>query len=235
VICVEKGRAAHRSASILVGGPHLFNVKGTEGGAISRCPYCLASLHPWPPIGTTIIFLNGSVVGQSGMVVADQWGTCPRDRFLVKMSYDETGKLRMVMPSHELFLDAEMLAVPVWMPPVSIEDNAFLHNSLPDSLDKLTTECDRGSLGESLHSIIATCWRRRLPLGGADIWPFLNAHGVAPRLKAVVIDYFDFGTRLLTKTQGRSAVRRRRMPAMSKGRYLTKAQRDLRLKILGHD
>ncbi len=73
-----------------VGVEHLPNVKSTEGGAVSICPYCLAAMHPRPPVGTSIIFLNGIDTGQSGMVVADEWGTCPSGRFLVKMPYEET-------------------------------------------------------------------------------------------------------------------------------------------------
>ncbi len=190
----------------------------------SRCPYCLAEQHLWPPIGTSIIFLNGIGVGQSGVVVADRWGTCPPDRFLVKMPNAKVGTLRMVMPTHELFVDVKLLSVPTWMPPVSIEDNAFLHRSLLHSLDKLTAACDCGVVGEALGEIIATCWRRRLPLEGVDIWPLLKAHGVDANFEANMADCFDFGIRLLTRTQGRTGVKRKRMVAMSKGRYLTGAK-----------
>lgn len=138
------------------------------------------------------------------------------------MAYEEMGTLRMVMPSQELFLDVELLVVPAWMPPVSIEDNAFLHDNLMRFLDELTVACDCEIFGESLLPIIATCWRRRLPLKGVDIWPLLSAHGIGPHLEVSFIGHFDFGTKLLTSAQGRTAVKRRRMLAMSKGRYLTK-------------
>jgi hypothetical protein len=120
------------------------------------------------------------------------------------------------------------------MPPISIEDNALLHESLLLSLDRITAAHDRSMVGKSLRGIVGTCWSRRLPLDGADIWPMLDAHGVGPHLKADVIDFFEFGVSLLTATQGRSAVKRKRMPAMAQGRYLTTAQRELRLKIFGH-
>jgi hypothetical protein len=54
--------------------------------------YCLASENPWPPKGTSLVFLNGMHAGQSGVVVEDPWGTCPSDRFLVKMEYEKTGR-----------------------------------------------------------------------------------------------------------------------------------------------
>jgi hypothetical protein len=207
----------------------------TAGGAIAECPFCLARQHPWPQIDTLITLLSGVDVGQSGVVVADQWGTCPPDRFLVKMAHHESGTLRMVMPSHELFLDVKQLVVPAWMPPLSIQDNGFLHESLLRSLEDIKAARGRESVGKSVLSIIATCWGRRLPLRGAELWLLLNAHGVGSELKSDVIDYFDFGMKLLTQTQGRAAVKRRRMPAMSRGRYLTKAQRALHVEIFGHD
>lgn len=207
----------------------------TKIGVASECPYCLAAAHPWPPIGTSIVFLNGGEVGQSGVVVADERGICPSDRFLVKMPYDKPGVLRMVMPSHELFLDAQLLVVPSWMAPLSIRDNAFLHDSLPSSLNDLTPATDHGITDQSLDWIIATCWRHRLPLVGAEVWPVLKAHGADAKLEAGFINCFDFGTRLLTTTQGRPSVKRRRMSPMSKGRYITKAQQSIRLELFGHD
>jgi hypothetical protein len=207
----------------------------TAGGAIAECPFCLARRHPWPQIGTSITLLSGYDVGQSGVVVEDQWGTCPPDRFLVKMAYDESGALRMVMPSHELFLDVKQLVVPAWMPSLSIEDNGFLHESLMRSLEDLKAARGRENVGKLILALIATCWGRRLPLRGTEVWLLLNAHGVGSQLKSDVIEYFDFGMKLLTETQGRPAVKRRRMPAMSRGRYLTKARRTLRAEIFGHD
>ena len=138
--------------------------KFDQAGVVSRCPYCLARMHAWPPIGTRIVFLNSSDVGHSGVVMSDQWGSCPSDRFLVQMAYDKAGTSRMVKPNHDLFLDVEMLVVPPWMPPVSINDNAMLHDSLRYALDTPAVSDDRQVLDELLRLVIATCWRRRLEL-----------------------------------------------------------------------
>jgi hypothetical protein len=213
---------------------NLVVTKGNKSGAVSGCPYCRASENPWPPEGTSLVFLKGIDAGQSGVVVKDSWGTCPSDRFLVKMEYEKTRALRMVMPSHELYLDSKLFVVPAWMPPISIEDNALLHECLLGSLDKITAAHGRSMVGNSLLGIIATCWWQRLPLDGADIWPMLDAHGVASNLKADFIEFFEFGVSLLTAIQGRPAVKRKRMRAMSQGRYLTKGRRELRLKKFGH-
>lgn len=207
----------------------------TESSLVAHCPYCLAGMHPWPPIGTSIRFLNGSDVGQVGLVVEDDWGTCPSDRFLVRMGYQKANNLRLVMPSHELFLDVDLMVIPSWMPSVSTEDNAHLHNALLRSLGFYSTASERFSVGELTRHVIAACWRRRLPLNGVDLWPLFMAHSVQVNIEAEFIEYFDFGISLLVATHGRKAIKQKRMPAMSKGRYLTKAQRELHLDIFGHD
>ncbi|MCP5372659.1 MAG: hypothetical protein H6907_13085 [Hyphomicrobiales bacterium] len=180
------------------------------------------------------MFLNGIDVGHSGLVVADQWDTCPFDKFLVKMPYAKEGTLRIVTPGRELFLDVNRFSVPPWMPPVSIEDNALLHQSLIDSLAVLAAAKDQKSVGDSLIGVIDSCWRNRLPLQGTDVWPMVEAHGIPPHRKSDFINLFDFGKNILISTLGRAAVKRRRMPAMSQGRYLTKKQRDLLVRLFGH-
>jgi hypothetical protein len=133
--------------------------------------------------------------------------------------------LRMVMPGHELCLDISQFAVPSWMPSVSIDDNAALHESLRSHLSEAIVAGNAIAVGNALREFIYTCWQRRLPLDGKAIWPMLEAHGVDQHLKNAVGDVFDFGIDLLRSTQGRPPVKRKLMPAMSKGRYLTPTER----------
>ena len=212
----------------------IAQISGTRENVLTtQCPYCLARQHPWPSIGTSILFLNRWDAGEVGVVVPDQWGTCPSDRFLVKMSYAKDDSLRLVMPSHDLFLDIKRFSVPLWMPPLSIEDNAILHESLMSSLAGLSINRNLTTVREALVPIIERCWRRRFPLNGRDIWPLLEAHGVKANLRTYLIDSFDYGIELLTWANGRVAVRRRRMPAMSKGHYHTKMQAEIQTLLRG--
>ena len=202
-------------------------------GALA-CPYCLAAQSPWPVVGTSLMFLNGIDVGQVGVVVRDKWGTCPSDRFLVKMEYEkQSDVLRMVMPRHELYLDVNLLRIPDWVPSVSIEDNARLHERFL-CCGGLAAAQDRDGFGTAFADVVHVCWQHRLPLNAEEIWLALQAHGLDPHSKARVVELFEFGTGLLVRTHGRPAIKRKRMPPMSRGRYLTKAERELRLRIFGH-
>jgi hypothetical protein len=204
-------------------------------GVTSGCPYCLAKENPWPSKGTPLVFLNGMDSGWSGIVVEDPWGTCPSDRFLVKMEYEKRSDwLQTVMPSHQLYIDSRQYAVPDWMPPLSIEDNALLHESLMATLPLLAPGQASDMKHNPLWRIVNICWRRRLPLDRNDIWPMMEAHGVELRHKSRLLDFIEFGILVLTATHGRPAVKRRRMAPMSKGRYLTNAQRELRIQLFGH-
>lgn len=204
-------------------------------GNVSDCPYCLAAKTPWPAIGRSLIFLSETDVGQVGVVVKDAWGTCPPDRFLVRMAYEKhPTMLRMVRPRHELYLEVCSLLIPDWMPPLSIEDNAHLHERLLLRHGDLVAVQDRSAFRGLLASIVDVCWRCRLPLTGQEIWLLLEAHGVDARWRQEVIELFAFGIELLTGSNGRPAVKRRRMRPMSQGRYLTKGDRELRLRIFGH-
>jgi hypothetical protein len=201
----------------------------------SDCPYCLAAQNPWPAIGKSLVFLNDTDVGEVGVVVKDVWGTCPSDRFLVRMAYEtHPTALRMVMPAHDQYVAVESLRIPSWMPSLSIEDNARLHERFLLCRKALLSAQDRPSFAHTFASIVDLCWRHRLPLGGDEVWLVLEAHGIASRWRAEAIELFAFGVRLLTESSGRPAVKRKRMSPMSQGRYLTKAERELRLRIFGH-
>jgi len=188
----------------------------TEGD----CPYCLAIAHPWPAVDTTLVLLSGYDAGRSGTVVDDVWGTCPRDRFLVQMSDDPAGTLRMVLPSRGLYLDARRLIVPDWMPPLSIRDNADLHTHLIDSLPTLISARNVNAFRSSFQSLILQCWHSRMPVSGEEIWSFVKAHQLGPRFRKRAISDFEFGMRLLTQAAGRPPIKRRRMAPMSQGSYI---------------
>lgn len=204
-------------------------------GKVPDCPYCLAAQNPRPAVGKSLIFLNGINVGLVGVVVNDVWGKCPSDSFLVRMEYEKhPTALQMVMPRHDLYLEAGSLLTPNWMPPLSIEDNARLHERLLCCRSQLMAVKDRSSFGSAFTGIIDVCWRHRLPLSGEEVWLAPNAHDIGLRWKADVIGLFTFGMGLLTGARGRSANKRRRMPPMSQGRYLTKAERKLHLSLSRH-
>jgi hypothetical protein len=132
------------------------------------------------------------------------------------MDYEQRAHVqRVVRPDLELFLDPLHLIPPPWMPPLSIQDAFILHEMvlLAAERDLMRTEAQ--------YPLINVCWSHRLPLSGSEVWAMLEAHGCDPIARPVVIERFDFGVGLLVGTQGRPPVKKRRMPALSKGRYLT--------------
>lgn len=213
----------------------MFETRFPKEGLISRCPFCLAASNRWPIVGTTIIFLTGLDIGHAGKVVEDRPENRRGDRFAVRMPYDRNGVTRSVMPFHDLYLDVNEFSLPTWMPPLSIEDAAHVHDGMLRYLVGTAASRSRRVHKEAIQSLIATCWWRRLPLDGNDIWPMLAAHGVRESAQSLLIQYFEFGLDLLRNLNGRRAIKRKRMPAFSENIYLSKAQRELRYRILGHD
>jgi hypothetical protein len=185
--------------------------------------------------GESILFLSGSEVGQQGVVIQNEDWAVSSGKFLAKMSYDPEGWTRTVNPSAELFIDQAMMMVPDWMPALSIEDACALHEQVLESLRFPPSGSPRKAAGKVVGGIVTRCWYGRLPLNGAEVWAVVAAHGARPDIKQASVELFDFGLALLVGAQGRPPVKRRRMPPLSRGRYLTKRDRDLRERIFGHD
>jgi hypothetical protein len=196
----------------------------------------LAANNPWPAVGTTILFLRRENIGQTGVVIEDKFGSCRGGSFLVRLANQGEGVIgSAVMPFTDLYIDVNEFCLPTWMPPVSIEDNAHLHEGMLRYLVRTSASRNRRVRKESIQSLIATCWWGRLPLDGNDIWPMLAAHGVRESDRSFLIQHFEFGLDLLRNVNGRRAIKRKRMPAFSENIYLSKAQREPRYKILCHD
>jgi hypothetical protein len=145
------------------------------------------------------------------------------------MEYERSdAKLRMVNPGHDLYVDCALFNVPDWMPPLSIEDNDAIHDSLLTALPNEILRAHPLEIApDSIWPLVVTTWRRRLPLQGTDIWPMIAAHGVSDDKKTQLLSNFEFGLKVLTLANGRPPIKRKRMQPMSAGRYMTKARRNL--------
>ena len=199
-----------------------------------ECPYCLSYKdESWPVPNAELILLNKQDAGYRCVVADQSQNVNFTDRFLVRMEYERRDILRSVMPGHDQYLDVRQYKVPTWMPELAIEDNAALHERLMQSLRTIFLADDRSSLAPGLHGIIHVCWWKRFPINGAELWPMLEAHGVLPRLRRDAIELIDFGLYTLRYAQGRAPNKRRRMPPMSQGRYLTKRHKEINIRCLG--
>jgi hypothetical protein len=208
---------------------------GVEHGSANGCPFCLARKDRYPAQGKSIMFLSGSDVGQVGVITENSDWARASGKFIVKMNYAPETHTRVVDPSLELFIDPEAMTVPDWMPALSIEDACALHEQVLQSLQFPPQGSARKAAAKIVTSVVARCWGQRLPLDGAEVWAVLAAHGARDELKTASIELFDFGLALLVGAQGRVPIRRRRMSALSRGRYLTKKGRELWVRLFGHD
>jgi hypothetical protein len=174
-------------------------------------------------------------VGQVGLVVENSEVSRSIGRFLVKLPYGDEHTRTMVDPILDLFVDQDLMTVPTWMPPLSIEDACALHEQVLESLRWPARGRSGKAAAKIVQGVITRCWGDRLPLTGQQVWAVLAAHGAKPSLKLPSIELFDFGMAVLVGSQGRAPVKRRLMAPLSRGRYLSKQGREMWLKLFRHD
>jgi hypothetical protein len=169
--------------------------------------------------------LSSHDIGERGRVTesgkAGSMGT-----FLVQMDYDPLGRLTIIHPTLDIYLDAASYKVPDWAPPLSIDDALGLHETAIEALNSQAVVGYR-SADELAEGQATAVWWRRLPIDADTIWPMLQAHGAAPRVRKEFRHLFSFGHRLLVRNHGRKPVRRKQMKPFEVGRYMTEKDREL--------
>ncbi len=203
-------------------------------GIAAECPFCKARKHDIPAIGQRILFLVGGDVGEFGIRVDDSKLDLRLDQFVVKMDYETRGYLRNVTRFLDLFMVEPFSPVPNWMPRLSIQDALAIHESMLRGFLSLQERLPRQTK-TFVYSIVSACWWQRLPVNGSDIWPMIEVHGLDKKKKTEFAALFDFGFELLVRSNGRKPIKRKLMPPLSKGRYLSKNDREIWLKHFGHN
>jgi len=198
------------------------------------CPFCLARRTKIPPPGSRLVFLNNSAIGARG-VVADYQEPARNDRFYVKLDHENSNTLCIVDKYRDLYVEEQLLTIPEWMPPLSIQDCELIHRCVQNFVLFMEGSHSRSAIQNAMYGIVECSWSNRLPITGNETWAILQAHGIDNRLRKDAIAFFEFGVGLLTNVKGRRAVMRKRMPAMSKVRYITKAKHDLWERITGRN
>jgi len=193
-------------------------IQFTETGATAGCPFCrgrmIASVSP----GERIIILKGPNVGREATVSREPG--LP-DEFLVKFDSAPPRQLTRVAYQRDLFAYLPLGEMPNWLCSLSIDDLCSIDLSALDlAVNRAVRAMKRWSTS-ALLPLIATVRHRRLPVLGAEPWPTLEAHGIPESLKHDFCRKFDFAIELLISMHGRPPVQKRRVRAMSIGRYLT--------------
>ena len=207
--------------------------EAVRAGHRSSCPFCLGIANPDPPAGEELVFICVSEVGQRARVVDELWQG-GRPGFLLAMDNEREGWFRIVTPGIDYFVLPDALGQTDWIPPLSIEDNIAVHRAILDGL--IQPPARRSDYVQAMAKRLAsTCWHRRLPLSGEEVWLTLSAHGAPGQWRDPFVDSVSFGIGLLVASRGRSLNGRRRMAPFAKARYLTERERELRLRLFGRD
>jgi hypothetical protein len=217
-----------RSPNLLIEKPP------TSLGVMAGCPYCKAREYQIPQIGQRILFLSPDY-GETGVRVDDRDYNLRLDQFAVKMDYEAIDYMRTVTRFLDLYIVEPFTPLASWMPQFSVQDVLAIHEAILRVLDVHIKSRAQRPLHKSISPIVSACWWQRLPASGHEIWPILVAHGFAETKRGEFIKLFEFGFDLLVRTHGRPPIKRKRMPPLSKGRYLSKGARELYLRHFGHN
>lgn len=199
--------------------------------ATSGCPFCRSLFHLVPEVGEAVIFVTGSSVGSCGLVVPIERAPRPGD-FWVSTD-PATSTIHMCNVDYDRAIPVGAYDVPAWMAPLCMEDSAYLHAALADCF-LLPGDARRAQIEDAVIAAVSCCWGYRLPVTGVEIWALLAGHGVHPELQDQITSTFDFGMTLMTRLKGRKPNQRRRMPAMSRIRYLTPHNEPLWANLKGY-
>lgn len=190
----------------------------TETGAQAGCPFCkgrmIASVKP----AERIIVLKGIYVGRRATVSPEP--SLP-DEFLVQFDSDPPNQLTRIAQKRDIFAYSPLGRMPGWLCDLSVDDLCSIDLSAMSLAISLAVGHEKNCSVATLLELIGTVRQRRLPMLGADLWPTLEAHGISKRLKNEFCRKFDFAIELLVSLHGRPAIKKRRVKAMSIGRYLT--------------
>lgn len=201
-------------------------------GKANGCPFCIAREDRTPTVGERILFLS-SDYGRTGVRVHSANFRPNADEFLVRMDDDPRGYTRSVRQTLYLFVVEPFSPAAPWMPQLSFEDVFAIHESLLRACENIMHS--KQPFEDAIIPIVSTSWQFRLPVNGEEIWPMLAVHGFSQTNRQEFIRDFRFGFEFLVRTNGRAPIRKKRMPPLSKGRYLSENQRVLWLKHFGHN
>jgi hypothetical protein len=189
----------------------------TEKGAQAGCPFCKGRMLASVTRGDRIYFLKGPHVGQEA-TVSDEPGL-DDDEFMVKFDFQESGWSTRVNYKWAAFVHSPMDDIPKWLCSLSTDDLCAIDEAALQMAPRLADLTGNIWSATTILPLIAIVRQRRLPVAAADLWPTLGAHGFSRKLKADFCRSFDFGLQLLVLLNGRPAIKKKRVKAMSIGRY----------------
>ena len=194
-------------------------IQFTEIGARSLCPFCIGRMIASVSAGDRILILKGMFAGHEAIVSDEPW---PFDgEFLVKFDCHPRERSTRIHYRRDEFVYSPLNEIPKWLCSLSIDDLCAIENAILEMEGRRAEKAERLWSARTSLPLIETVWQRRLPVTAADLWLTLESHGISRNLRADFCRVFDFGIQILISLHGRPAIQKKRVRAMSVGRYLT--------------
>ena len=209
------------------GSSALGFVHATESGTHSGCPFCIGRMISTVSVGDKIVILQGPNSGALATVTTEHGFN--QDDFLVHFDGEPERWETRISYARDRFTFPPIERLPTWLCHLSTDDLSVIDELVIRTADLFIANSNVWSV-ETLLPILSTVRSRRLPVGGADLWPTLEAHGFPSESAPSFQDRLDYAIEVLVTMIGRPPIRRKKVRPMSIGRYLTPA----RLQELGH-
>jgi hypothetical protein len=189
---------------------------GEIEGFLSGCPFCSSRRIGIPQIGERFRIIFGSGTGKTGTVV--EWpNNLPKieNEFLAQMDYESPEWQSRVSIVHQLIQMLPPDSVPVWAPPLCLEDAGKLDECIVNLCNRSFQHGKWETDWTSFNGVIYAVWYHRLPLEQKDLWLVLQAHGVPETTRISLLDFYQKGRDLLIYAIGRKPIRKKRVQPLS--------------------
>lgn len=196
-------------------------VQATETGSRSNCPFCRGRMITSVSVGDRVILLRGADTGKEATVTAERGFNS--DEFLVHFDTEPANQETRVSYSRDKFSFTPIGQLPDWLCQLSIDDLSAVDEAVVQTAILFAAAKVPSWSVDVLLPIISVVRSRRLPVNATDLWLTFEAHGFSSKLRKSFEKHFNFAIEILVVMCGRPPIKRKRIKAMSIGRYLKPA------------
>ncbi len=194
-------------------------------GVKSCCPICCAKAISEFKVGQKVRFVGGFFAGH--------YATCVQELdietgdFSVRTDFMDFEESAACNISKDRFLFYPVFEAPYWHPDIAMVDFEVIEAAVLEILVK--TDLLDSVDDSSIFDIVYIIWRKRLPIAPRQIVDIAIAHGARRKHLNEFEQKLDFGMSCQVYLNGRRPVMRKKVKAMTVGRYLTKSEREIRI------
>ena len=186
---------------------------GVISGEASGCPFCLARRSPTPKLGQRVRILTDYRAGLTGEVVSlpESLKGQLSEAIAVHMDTDPPEASQLVYLGQDLIEILPSVLVPLWAPPLSLQDAAELESFVIDFCCESYQSHAWETSWSVFHHLIVQVWRRRFPITGEELWAVLQIHGIPACLRKRLIQLFHDGREILICAKGYKPIKKNRV------------------------